>query len=201
MQFKTFPQKVPNTKTTTMRKISIFLFALTGLIFLSCEGPVGPPGPPGFDGFDGHDGINILGQVLEIERTFTAEDNYTLIFDFPLDVEVFESDIVLVYILWEQIEDSGEFIDVWRLLPQTRLLEGGILQYNFDHTFFDVSIFLESDFDLATLSPGDTDNQIFRVAIVPAEFGKDETFDPTNLDAVMTKLQIDQDMISRQILV
>ena len=202
MKFKTFPKKVPNIKTTTMRKISILLFALTGLVFLSCEGPVGPPGPPGFDGLDGldgQDGINILGKVLEIEGSFTAADDYVLFFEFPLDVEVFESDIVLVYILWEQFEDSeGEFVDVWRLLPQTRLLDQGILQYNFDHTFFDVSIFLESDFDLATLSPGDTDDQIFRVAIVPAEFGKDETFDPTNLDAVMTKLQIDKDLISRQ---
>lgn len=185
-----------------MKKISLLLFAFTGLLFLSCEGPVGPPGPPGFDGFDGidgEDGITVLGKVLEIEGTFLAEDNYVLFFDFPLEVEVFESDIVLVYILWEVYEDSpGEFVDVWRLLPQTRLMDQGILQYNYDHTFFDVSIFLESDFDKATLDAAYTDNQIFRVAIVPAEFGKDETFDPTNLDAVMTKLQIDKDLISRQ---
>ncbi|MDH3697693.1 MAG: collagen-like protein [Flavobacteriaceae bacterium] len=185
-----------------MKKISLLLFAITGLLFLSCEGPAGPPGPPGFDGFDGidgQDGITVLGKVLEIEGTFSSENEYVLFYEFPLEVEVFESDIVLVYILWEQFEDTdGEFVDVWRLLPQTRLLDQGILQYNFDHTFFDVSIFLESDFDLSTLGAADTDNQIFRVAILPAEFGKDETFDPTNLDAVMTKLQIDKDLISRQ---
>lgn len=183
-----------------MKKFSVLSIITLALIVGACEGPVGPPGPPGFDGLDGQDGINILGKVLEIEGTFTAEENYALFFDFPQDVEVFESDIVLVYILWEQIEDNGEFFDVWRLLPQTRILDQGILQYNFDHTFFDVSIFLEGDVDFATLGPADTDNQVFRVAIVPAEFGKDETFDPTNLDAVLEKLKISEDLISKEIL-
>ena len=180
-----------------MKKLSLLSVITLALIIGACEGPVGPPGPPGFDG---QDGINILGKVLEIEGDFTAEDNYAIFFDFPTDIEVFESDIVLVYILWEQIEDDGEFFDVWRLLPQTRILDQGILQYNYDHTFFDVSIFLEGDIDFATLGPGDTDNQIFRIAVVPAEFGKDETFDPTNLDAVLNKLQISEDLISREIL-
>lgn len=180
-----------------MKKFSFLSIISLVVILASCEGPAGPPGPPGFDG---QDGINILGKVLEIEGTFTAEDNYTLIFDFPQDVEVFESDIVLVYILWEQIEDNGEFFDVWRLLPQTRLLDQGILQYNFDHTFFDVTIFLEGDFDFSTLGPADTDNQIFRIAIMPAEFGLDETFDPTNMDAVLDKLKISEDLISRDLL-
>lgn len=180
-----------------MKKFSLLSVITLALIIGACEGPVGPPGPPGFDG---QDGINILGKVLEIEGSFTAEDNYALFFDFPQDVEVFESDIVLVYILWEQTEDNGEFFDVWRLLPQTRVLDQGILQYNYDHTFFDVNIFLDGDIDFATLGPGDTDNQIFRIAIMPAEFGKDETFDPTNMDAVLDKLKISEDLISKQIL-
>ena len=183
-----------------MKKFSLLSILSLVVIMASCEGPAGPPGPPGFDGLDGLDGINILGKVLEIEGSFTAEDEYALFYEFPQTVEVFESDIVLVYILWEQIEDNGEFFDVWRLLPQTRLLNQGILQYNFDHTFFDVSVFLEGDFDLSTLGPGDTDNQIFRIAIMPAEFGLDESFDPTDMDAVLEKMKISQDLISRDLL-
>ena len=184
-----------------MKKFSLLSILSLVVIMASCEGPVGPPGPPGFDGLDGLDGINILGKVLEIEGTFSVENDYALFYEFPQTVEVFESDIVLVYILWEQTEDSnGEPVDIWRLLPQTRLLQQGILQYNFDHTFFDVSVFLEGDFDFSTLGPGDTDNQIFRIAIMPAEFGLDETFDPTNMDAVLDKMKIGEDLISRDLL-
>ena len=168
---------------------------------VSCEGPVGPPGPPGFDGLDGQDGINILGTVLEIEGTFDFDNEYRLFYEFPQEVEVFESDVVLVYILWEQVDDGeGGFVDVWRLLPQTRILDQGLLQYNYDHTFFEVSVFLESDFDLSTLSPADTDNQVFRIAIVPAEYGVNSKMDYSNLDAVMRSLQVSEDDIGRTIL-
>lgn len=184
-----------------MKKTALLLAGLVLAIFSSCEGPVGPPGPPGFDGLDGQDGINILGTVLEIEGTFSFDNDYRIFYEFPQTVEVFESDVVLVYILWEQVDDgNGELIDVWRLLPQTRFLDQGLLQYNYDHTFFDVSVFLESDFDLATLSPGDTDNQVFRIAIMPAEFGQNSKLDRSNLDAVMRSLQISEEEIRRTVL-
>ena len=181
-----------------MKKVSFLLVMLTSVFFMSCEGPQGPPGFDGLDGLDGQDGINILGTVLEIEGTFSFDNDYTLFYEFPTTVEVFESDIVLVYILWEQVEDNtGELVDVWRLLPQTRLLNQGILQYNYDHTFFDVSVFLESDFDLGTLGPADTDNQVFRIAIVPAEFGQGSRFDRSNLQQVMDLLNVEEKNISR----
>ena len=179
-----------------MKKIKLLLGIVLAALTLSCEGPEGPPGPPGFDGLDGldgQDGVNILGQVIEIEGTFSTENDYRIFFEFPQTVEVFESDVVLVYLLWEQVDDpdGGNPIDVWRLMPQTRILDQGLLQYNYDHTFLDVNIFLESDFDLGTLLPGDTDNQIFRIAVVPAEFGNDPSVDFTNLDSVMNAMKFD----------
>lgn len=177
---------------------------LSAVLFFSCEGPAGPPGPPGFDGFDGldgQDGINILGQVLEIEGTFSFDNDYTLFYEFPQTVEVFESDIVLVYILWDQTDDgNGELVDIWRLLPQTRILDQGLLQYNFDHTFFDVSVFLESDFDLSTLQPGDTDNQVFRIAIMPAEYAQGAKLDRSNLLEVMKSMNVEEGDIHRVIM-
>ncbi|NKI31903.1 collagen-like protein [Croceivirga thetidis] len=188
-----------------MQKLKLLLGSLVALAVISCEGPAGPPGPPGFDGLDGlngidgADGINILGQVLEIQGTFDANNNYSIFYEFPSTVEVFESDAVFVYLLWEQVDDpnGGDPIDVWRLLPQTRILDQGLLQYNFDHTFLDVSIFLESDFDLATLLPADTDDQVFRIVIVPTEFSEDPNFDPTNLNAVMDEINMGEDDIQR----
>ncbi len=181
-----------------MKNITLLFGAFLTLIILSCEGPTGPPGPPGFDGIDGADGINILGQVLEIEGTFNAGNGYSLFYEFPQTVEVFESDVVLVYILWDVAEDgNGEPLDIWRLLPQTRILDQGLLQYNYDFTFLDVSVFLESDFDLGTLTPGDTDNQVFRIAIVPAEFAQSSKMDTSNIEAVMSSLNIREIDINR----
>ncbi len=187
-----------------MKKTSLFFSALAVVFMISCEGPAGPPGPPGFDGFDGldgQDGVNILGTVFEIEGSFTPANDYSLFYEFPTTVEVFESDVVLVYILWDLTEDTnGDPVDIWRLLPQTRLLNQGILQYNFDHTFFDVSVFLESDFDLGTLQPGDTDNQIFRIAILPADYGATGKLDTSNIDAVMRTLNVTENEVQRIIL-
>lgn len=177
--------------------INIFGIALAFFI-VSCEGPAGPPGRDGFDGLNGQDGVNILGQVVEIEGSFSTQNNYSIFYVFPQSVEVFESDIVLVYLLWDQVpSDSGAPIDVWRLLPQTRILDQGLLQYNFDHTFEDVSIFLESDFNLDSLLPGDTQNQVFRIAVLPAEFASGSKIDRSNINSVMATLNVTEKDIIR----
>lgn len=173
---------------------------ILSLILVSCEGPSGPPGPPGPPGFDGEDGINILGQVYDIQGDFTPGNGYSIFSEFAIDapsVEVFETDVVLVYILWAQEDDPSGPIDIWRLLPQTRLVDQGILQYNYDYTFLDVSIFLETDFDPAFLLPGDTDNQIFRIAILPADGASSAKLDTSNIQAVMDYLGVDESEVPR----
>ena len=172
-----------------MRKISLIFGAFLSLFIISCEGPEGPPGYDGYDGRDGQDGedgVNILGTVIDIQGDFVADD-YSIFYEFPQTVEVFESDVVLVYILWDQTEDgNGDPVDIWRLLPQTRLLDQGILQYNYDYTFFDVNIFLEADFNLGTLPAGDTDDQVFRIAVLPADLAQGSRLDRSNINAVMS---------------
>jgi len=187
-----------------MRKFSLVLGSLFILLFTACEGPQGPQGFDGFDGLDGRDGIdgqdgiNILGKVIDIEGTFSPENEYGLFYEFPQTIEVFETDIVLVYLLWDQTEDAnGDPVDIWRLLPQTRILDQGLLQYNYDHTFLDVNIFLESDFDLNTLEPGDTDNQVFRIAVLPAETAQGSKLDVSNIYSVMGRLNIEEQNIER----
>ena len=185
-----------------MKKFNLILGAIVTLFFISCEGPQGPPGFDGFDGQDGVDGINgrnglEQAAILEIEGTFSASDDFAIFFEFPQTVEVFETDVVLVYLLWDQTEDAnGDAVDIWRLLPQTRILDQGLLQYNYDFTFFDVNIFLESDFDLGTLPAGDTDNQIFRIAVLP---GTDATgkLDTSNINSVMGAMGLSESDIQR----
>jgi hypothetical protein len=180
-----------------MKNLGRFFALLIAIAGISCEGPTGPPG---IDGEDGQDGVNILGSVYDIVGDFTPSNDYSLFSVFAEDVpglEVFETDVVLVYILWDQIDDPTGPIDIWRLLPQTRLLQQGILQYNYDFTFEDVSIFLESDFDLGTLQPGDTDNQVFRIAILPADGAGKRNIDVTNMQEVIEYLNVTESTIPR----
>jgi len=144
-----------------MRKLTNILLIATALLFGACEGPIGPVGPPG------EDGINILGSVFEIQGDFTPANNYTLYTTYPSSLEVYESDVVLVYILWE----TADGLDVWRLMPQTVVLGNeGVIQYNYDYTYADVQIFLEFTIPEDDLGPAETDNQIFRIAVLPADF-------------------------------
>lgn len=193
--------RVKPKKSIIMKKASILLGALLTIFFISCEGPQGPPGFDGFDGrdgVDGEDGINILGQVVDIEGTFSLDNDYSLFYEFPQTIEVFETDVILVYLLWDVTEDgNGDPVDIWRLMPQTRILNQGLLQYNYDYTFFDVSIFLESDFDLSTLTPGDTDNQVFRIAVLPAEAAQTGKLDITNISSVMSVLGVSENDIQK----
>lgn len=176
-----------------------FVFLISTVLLFSCEGPAGPPGPPGTRGQDGQDGLDgdsFLGSVFEIQDNFTSENNYELFFEFPETVEVFSSDIVLVYILWEQYTDSyGELLDVWRLLPQTVFLEEGTLQYNYDYTYYDVLIFLDGTIDFASLLPAETDNQVFRIVVLPADYAQSKSLDVSDYDAVMKTLRIDPENI------
>lgn len=133
------------------------LSVLSLLLFTSCEGPEGPPGPPG---------INILGQVFEVTIDLNANTNYQQAITIPTNIEVFESDAILVY-RWEGSFDGA---DVWTPLPTTYFNANGTYLYTFNHTFFDVLFFLDGDFDLNTLGNEWTDDQSFRIAVVPAEF-------------------------------
>ncbi len=176
-----------------MKKITLVLGTFLTLLVMSCgvDGLDGRDGLNGLDGLNGVDAVNILGKVIDIEGDFTAQDDYKIFFEFPQTIEVFETDVVLVYILFDQTEDSnGEVVDIWRLLPQTLILPQGLLQYNYDHTFLDVNIFLDADFDLGTLQTGDTDNQVFRIAVIPAETTGKSSVDKSNIDAVMRSLEV-----------
>jgi hypothetical protein len=159
-----------------MKKITSILIILAAIITISsCEGPMGPPGLPG------QDGDLLLGSVFEIEGDFKASNDYKLYFEFPNDFEMYETDVVLVYILWDQVDG----LDVWRLLPQTVALPEGILQYNFDYTFADVQIFMEGTIPPEDWLPGETDDQIFRIVVLPADFAAQKSVDIYDFNSIL----------------
>ncbi|MFP4845892.1 hypothetical protein [Winogradskyella sp. PE311] len=79
--------------------------------------------------------------------------------------EVLPTDVTLVYILWETLDNGTE---IWRQVPQTVIFnDGNDLVYNFDFTQTYVDFFLEGS-DLDNLDPIWTQNQTYRVVIIPS---------------------------------
>lgn len=157
-----------------MKKLmSLLVIAL----FFACEGPEGPPGIPGQDG-----GL-IVASAFEIEIDFTAANNYEYI--EPYGFGLYPFDMTLVYILWEN--DNGT--DIWRLLPQTTTFtDDTTLIYNYDFTQDDVRFFLDGTTDFSTLDTSWTQNQIFRVVVVPAD--NVDAFNHSDLNTVMQAYNI-----------
>ena len=161
-----------------MKKIFLLLAFSSTFLFTSCHWEDDDGNEPYFP---------ILGQVFEtnINLEYDPLNNiYSRIVNIPTSIEVFESDAILVYRL-EGTTSNGD--DIWGALPQNFFFgNGNIIQYVFNHTFFDVEILIDGNFDLATLETEFTDNQIFRIAIVPAEFAKSDL----TMEDLMQGLQI-----------
>ncbi len=177
-----------------MKKIFTLLF-ITTFIITSCsdEGPQGPQGPPGEPGEGG-----FIGSVIDIEGDLTAGNNYELFVDFDeAGVEVFETDAVLVYRkIGEDGTAGGAPVEVFRMLPQTYFLDGGALQYNFDFTFFDIFIYIDGTVDFASLDAEYTQNQLFRIIVVPADFAA-SGIDLSNMNGVLNALDINSNDVIR----
>jgi hypothetical protein len=164
--------------------VGIVASSILGLGLASCEGPVGPPGPPGPPGEDGADGL--IGSVFEAQIDFNKANDYQAIVDFPASIDVFESDVVVAYIL--TAVDDGT--DIWEPLPQTLFFDTDILLYGYDHTYFDIRFFLDGTIDFGSLDPEYTDGIIFRVAIIPADFAA--ALDVNKFEDVMSALKVEK---------
>ncbi|WP_439151850.1 hypothetical protein [Winogradskyella sp.] len=154
-----------------MKRILSFI-SVFALLLTACEGD---PGPPGLDGLNGLNGETA--PAFEVTRDFNFPDyNASVIFDF----EVFSSEVVLVYILWDTTDNGTQ---IWRLVPQTVIFEdGNDLVYNYDFTQFDVQLFLEGS-DLDNLDSVWTQNQRFRIIVIPTtDYGR---LDLSDIEAVM----------------
>ena len=168
-----------------MKKPIYFILAIF-FGFISCEGPVGPPGPPGLDGLDGLDGLAEYPITIDYEDVDFFPPDYD--FTITLPFELFDDEVVLVYILWDV---TGDGDPVWRQLPQTILFGSDIFKYNFDFTYFDVRLFMESNFDLETLTVDDLENQVFRIVVIPSVFDSGKhTIDFSNHDEAMEALNL-----------
>jgi len=182
-----------------MKNIAVALGAFLTLFIVSCEGD---PGPPGFDGLDGRDGVDgqdgIQAQIFEVDGVnfsyLDADNLYEAILTFSdfTGFEVQANDAVLVYQYDRSVSfENGGTEDVWNLIPQTFFTDQGTIQFTSGHTTKDVEILISGDFDLANLDTGFTDDQIFRIAILPG-VAASAKMDKSNIAAVMSSLGIEE---------
>ncbi len=163
------------------------------VLIIACEGPEGPPG------IDGTNGVNVTGKAFEITADFNSANNFAVNVTVPNSIQVFNSDVALVYVRDPQASaDNGA--DVWEPLPRTFFFNGGgFAQFQFNFIFdenqniFDLDLFIESD-DLDALDASFTQNQDFRIVIVPADFATQN--DVSNLNDLLSTLNIDANQIS-----
>jgi len=171
-------------KLKNMKNILSVLFGAASLL-TSCQGD---QGPPGYDGLDGVDGGIIVAQSFERTINFTSTNGYQETLIIPLDIDLFESDMVLVY----HLRGQKDGYDVWKPLPETVYINATEqFQYNFEHNFDYVTIFIESypTFNFNLLLDEERINQTFRVVILPVDFINSNKIDINNYDDVMQYVQ------------
>ncbi|MFV0365677.1 MAG: hypothetical protein ACK5JS_04125 [Mangrovibacterium sp.] len=112
-----------------------------------------------------------MGTTYEFEGNFEWSDylGYNIYCLFPY--QLVNSDGVMVYILWEQLDG----LDVWRPLPQTTYTNYGALMYSYDFTVSDLTVYLTTDYSVDLLQPADLYNQIFRVVVLPSDFAENRS--------------------------
>lgn len=135
-----------------------------------------------------------ISEVLEVTTSFSSSNNFSRL--VTINPPIYASDMILVYHLY----DVQNGADVWRLMPQTYYFDGGCeLDYNFDFTRYDVSLFMDANFDMNTLSSAWTQNQTFRIVIVPGYFsGKTSSaVDFSDYNATLKAFNIDASKVRK----
>ncbi|QAA80588.1 hypothetical protein EI546_02065 [Aequorivita sp. H23M31] len=149
-----------------MKNIILFLALSSTILLTSCTGEQGPPGGLVY--------ANIFETTVNSYQYDAVHNEfYSNTVSFPFTV--YESDAVLVYRLSGSDNVVNPPADVWTQLPQSIFYNDGtgdFFQYNFNSTFLSVQFTIEGNFPLSNIANEDITNQVFRVAVVPAQFAK-----------------------------
>ena len=149
-----------------MKKI-LLLFTAAGLLSLtSCNND---------DDVVVADGNNIA-EVFQVNDVDFLPNDYQVL--VPLDPALYAEDVILVY---RQTYDASANVNVWQLIPRTIYLsDGGEVDYDYNFTVNDLLIYMDANFNLNEIPGSLTQNQVFRIAIIPGSV--DGTAKGSNLE-------------------
>ncbi len=145
-----------------MKRIFLLLAVVTVGFFQSC---VGPEGVPGQDG-------TLVSEVFELRNvnfTLDFNDEYTIY--RTLNPSILDSDNILIYRLSGTIDPNTP---IWQLIPRTLFLPQGELDYDFDFSKEDFTIYAGGNYDVID-SPSYINDQTFRIVILAGEFSNKGT--------------------------
>lgn len=111
-----------------------------------------------------------------------------------LDPQIFASDVILIYRLVGTIDSSTP---IWQQIPRTEYLPEGELDYDFDFSKEDFTIYARSTYDALGLTPSFVTNETFRIVIVPAFLSNKgaSQVDFSDYNAVIKAYNIDESKI------
>lgn len=134
-----------------------------------------------------NDTIAEVFEIKNINFVLDPVDGYIIYQKFT--PTIFASDVVLIYRLSGTINSTTP---IWQLIPRTLFVTQGELDYDFDFSQEDFTIYAGGTYNLAS-TPQYLNNQTFRIVIVPASFST--SIDKNNISAVMTALKVNESQI------
>ena len=184
---KTINHKFETIKFTFMKKITLVL-AFIGMIGLtSCvrEEVVVE------DAYD-QDTISEVFELRNVDFSYDSNNGEYYIYR-NLNPAIYASDVVLIYRLTGTINSSTP---IWQLIPRTLDLAPGELDYDFDFSKQDFTIYAGGTYDLS-LTPNYIYNQTFRIVIIPGYFSdrNSQQIDFNDYNAVAKAYKIDESKV------
>lgn len=166
-----------------MKRI-IFLLAIIGIISLqSCTVNEGR------NGQDGQNGYSAESEVFEIKNTnfgYSSSIGYNIY--RQLNPQIRAADVLLIYRLSGTINPTTP---IWQQIPRTLYTSQGELDYDFDFSKQDFTIYAGGNYPL-NLTPNYIQNQTFRIVIVPGQFSNksSENLKDLSYEEVIAKYNI-----------
>lgn len=114
-----------------------------------------------------------------------------------LTPQIYASDVLLIYRLSGTIDNNTP---IWQLIPRTLYVTQGELDYDFDFSKEDFTIYAGGTYNL-TLTPNYLNNQTFRIVIVPGSFSNKNSATtvslPMDYESVIRRYNIDDSKIQK----
>ena len=165
-----------------MKRIFLLLAVIGITTLSSCDGDTGPQGPPGPES-----------EVFELQNVnFQLNQNNEYTIFQQLNPVIFDSDNILIYRMAGTINPQTP---IWQLIPRTLFLDEGELDYDFDFSAVDFTIYAGGTYNLA-LTPQFIQNQTFRIVIIPGYFSKGTNIDYNDYDAVIKAFNINDSNVT-----
>lgn len=163
-----------------MKKLTLIL-AVIGMITLgSCS--------TSNDDVD-NDTISEVYELRNVNFGYDPVDGYSIY--EALTPQIYPADVILMYRLSGTINSSTP---IWQAIPRTLYLTQGELDYDFDFSQQDFTIYAGGTYDLS-LTPNYLNNQTFRLVIVPGYASNKTSVDFNDYNAVIKAFHIDDSKV------